>query len=247
MTAVETQTITFPLALAAGFLSFVSPCVLPLVPVYLSYLTGSTIGGESASNRGAVFMHTLIFVLGFTLIFVIVFGLPVGFLGRFMLGLTPILVKVGGIFLIVFGLHTTGLIKVPFLYMERRLEIGQHQEPGYLRSAFIGMTFAAGWTPCVGPLLGAILTLALEAQHPGRAILLLFAYSIGMGVPFLITALLWTTLTGPLRKLNRHLNIVSMVSGILLIVIGFALLTDTFRVLNALFNQWTPAWLIELL
>jgi len=242
---VESQNVTVVLAFGAGVLSFLSPCVLPLLPVYLSYLTGSTIGGEETPKRSTVFVHALLFGLGFSLVFVLLFGLSVGYLGRFLAGFTPILVKIGGLLLIVFGLHTTGLIQIPFLLMERRMEVSLDGSPTYLRSVLVGMTFAAGWTPCVGPLLGAILTLSLEAATPWRAAFFLFVYSMGLGIPFLLVALLLTTATGWLRQLNRHLNIVSIVSGAFLIIIGLLLLTGTFQSLNSLFLRFTPSWLVE--
>lgn len=241
----ESQNVTVILAFGAGVLTFLSPCVLPLVPVYLSYLTGSTIGGEEAPKRITVFLHALCFGLGFSLVFVLLFGLSVGYLGRFLAGFTPILVKIGGLFLIVFGLHTTGLIQIPFLMVERRMEVSMDSSPTYLRSVLVGMTFAAGWTPCVGPLLGAILTLSLEAATPWRAAFLLSVYSMGLGIPFLLVALLLTTATGWLRRLNRHLNIVSIVSGAFLIIVGLLLLTGTFQSLNSLFMRFMPSWLIE--
>ena len=146
----EIQSVTLPLALVAGVLSFLSPCVLPLVPVYLGYLIGSALE-EKKPRRITVFLHALAFVLGFTLIFVAVFGLPIGFFGNLMAYFTPLLVKIGGALLIVFGLHTTGLVKIPLLYMEKRVELGPGWKPGYLRSLFFGMTFAAGWTRCLDP------------------------------------------------------------------------------------------------
>ena len=241
----ESQNVTVVLAFGAGVLSFLSPCVLPLVPVYLGYLTGSTIGEEEAPKRSTVFLHALFFGLGFTLVFVLLFGLPVGYLGRFLAGFTDILVKLGGLLLIVFGLHTTGLIQIPFLLMERRMEVGVGSSPTYLRSVLVGMTFAAGWIPCVGPLLGAILTLALDARSVWQAVFFLFVYSMGLGIPFLLVALLLTTATGWLRQLNRRLNIVSIISGAFLIVIGLLLLTGTFQSLNSLFLSFTPSWLFE--
>jgi cytochrome c-type biogenesis protein len=239
------QNVTVVLAFSAGVLTFLSPCVLPLVPVYLSYLTGSTIGGEEVPKRITVFLHALAFGLGFSLVFVFLFGLSVGYLGRFLARFTPILVKVGGLLLIVFGLHTTGLIQIPFLMVERRMEVNLSSSPTYLRSVLIGMIFAAGWTPCVGPLLGAILTLALDTQSVWQAVFFLSVYSLGLGIPFLVVALLLTTATGWLRQLNRHLNIVSVVSGIFLIIIGLLLLTDTFQILNSFFLRFTPSWLLE--
>jgi cytochrome c-type biogenesis protein len=241
----ESQSVTVVLAFGAGVLSFLSPCVLPLVPVYLGYLTGSTIGGEKAPKRITVLLHALSFGLGFSLVFVLLFGLSVGYLGRFLADLAPILVKIGGLLLIVFGLHTAGLIQIPFLVMERRMEVSMGSSPTYLRSIVVGMTFAAGWTPCVGPLLGAILTLAFDAQSVWPAVFLLIAYSLGLSLPFLLAALLLTTATGWLRQLNRHLHIVSVVSGVFLIVIGLLLLTGTFQSLNFLFLRFTPSWLVE--
>ena len=215
------------------------------MPVYLGYLTGSTIGGEEAPKRITVFLHALAFGLGFSLVFVLLFGLSVGYLGRFLARFTPILVKVGGLLLIVFGLHTSGLIQIPFLMVERRVEINLDSSPTYLRSILVGMIFAAGWTPCVGPLLGAILTLAFDAQSVWQAVFFLAVYSLGLGIPFLVVALLLTTATGWLNQLNRHLNIVSVVSGVFLIIVGLLLLTDTFQSLNALFLGFTPSWLLE--
>jgi cytochrome c-type biogenesis protein len=241
----ESQHVTVVLAFSAGVLTFLSPCVLPLVPVYLSYLTGSAIGGEETPQRSTVFFHALFFGLGFSLVFVLLFGLPVGYLGRFLARFTPILVKIGGLLLIVFGLHTTGLIQIPFLLMERRMEVGMGRSPTYLRSLLVGMTFGAGWTPCVGPLLGAILTLALDAQSVWQAVFFLLVYSMGLGIPFLLVALLLTTATGWLRQLNRHLHIVSAISGAFLIIVGLLLLTGTFQNLNSLFLGFTPSWLFE--
>ncbi len=239
------DSLTLPLAFLAGLLSFISPCVLPLVPVYLGYLTGSVVTGESSPARGAAFGQALFFVLGFALIFVLAFGVPVGLLGQVMSRLTPLLVKAGGILLILFGLHTTGLVRMPFLAIEGRVEWGMGQDPSYVRSLLLGMAFAAGWTPCVGPLLGAILTLALDAQSLGRALLFLVAYSAGLGLPFLIVASLLTVAVEHLRRWNRYLNIVSLMSGVFLIAVGVLLVTDAFQRLNALLSGAAPDWLWE--
>lgn len=239
------NSLTLPLAFLAGLLSFVSPCVLPLVPVYLGYLTGSVVTGEAEPARGVTFSHALFFVLGFSLVFVLLFGAPVGLLGQVTVQLTPLLVKLGGVWLILFGLHTTGVVNVPFLSMGARLDWGAKRDPSYLRSLVLGMTFAAGWTPCVGPLLGAILTLALNAQSLGRALLFLTAYSAGLGLPFLAAALLLTTVMARLHSWNRHLRIVSLVSGVFLTVVGLLLVTDAFQRVTALLSGVAPDWLWE--
>ncbi len=266
------ENITIPLAFAAGFLSFISPCVLPLVPVYLGYLTGSAFGGEETPKRSVVFGHALMFVAGFTVIFVVVFGAPFGLLGTFLRGtFSEILVKVGGAFLIIFGLHMGGAIRylakkvkdVPgigepintlnykldmLILPERRLQTGQNQNPSYPRSLFVGMTFAAGWTPCIGPLLGAILTIAAGGQNFGLAVSMLFVYSLGLAVPFLLTALLLTTATGVLKKINQHAHLIEVVSAVFLIAIGVLLVSNQFTALfNTTFSNLAPSWLIEYL
>ena len=146
----EVAQISIVAAFFAGLLSFVSPCVLPLIPVYLGYLTGSTVTGDEPPPRKLVFTHALIFVAGFTFVFVVVFGAPVGFLGGALGDLADYMVWVGGILLIVFGLHTMGLITIPIFNMQKKMEYGQGQAPTYIRSGLVGMTFAAGWTPALG-------------------------------------------------------------------------------------------------
>ncbi len=265
------ESLTIPLAFAAGFLSFISPCVLPLVPVYLGYLTGTTVGAdEEKINRGMVFTHALLFVAGFTIIFVVVFGAPFGLLGTFLRGtFSSILVKVGGVFLILFGLHMGGVFRylanklkdVPnigepintlnykldmFILPERRIQSEMGNSPSYTRSLFVGMTFAAGWTPCIGPLLGAILTIAASGQNFTQAIMMLFVYSMGLAVPFLLTALLLTSATGFLKRLNRHMHAIEIISAVFLVAVGVLLVSDQFTALfNTTFSSFAPAWLIE--
>jgi cytochrome c-type biogenesis protein len=162
------QNVTLFAAFFAGLLSFISPCVLPLIPVYLGYLSGSTITGDEPPPRKLVFTHALLFVGGFTLVFVI-FGAFAGLLGSVLFTLTDYMVWIGGILLIVFGLHVLGVITIPIFNQQKRMEYGQGQAPSYVRSGLIGMTFAAGWTPCIGPILGVILTLGLSSQNVGLA------------------------------------------------------------------------------
>jgi cytochrome c-type biogenesis protein len=239
------EKITLFAAFIAGLLSFISPCVLPLVPVYMGYLSGSTITGDAPPPRQLVFTHALMFVSGFTFVFVVLFGVPAGFLSGLLGRFSEYLVWVGGLLLIVFGLHTMGIITIPVFNVQKRLEYGQGQTPSYARSAFIGMTFAAGWTPCIGPLLGAILTLAIQGQHIGLAMLYLFVYSMGLAVPFLLTAWLLMTATNRLKILNRHMMVIERVSGAFILIIGVMILTGTMTVLNAYANRIVPAWLLE--
>ena len=240
------ENITIFAAFIAGLLSFISPCVLPLIPVYLGYLTASTITGDEPPPRKLVFAHALMFVAGFTFVFVVLFGAPIGFLGGALGQFADYLVWIGGILLIVFGLHTMGLITIPFFNYQKKMEYGHGQAPSYARSSIVGMTFAAGWTPCIGPLLGAILTLAIQGRDVGLSMFYLFVYSMGLAIPFLVTAWLLTAATSRLRILNRHMGTIERVSGAFIVVIGILLLTGTFTYLNTIFNQYTPAWLLEL-
>ena len=178
------ENITVFAAFFAGLLSFISPCVLPLIPVYLGYLSGSTITGDEPPSRKLVFTHALLFVGGFTLVFV-TFGAFAGLLGSVLFTLTDYMVWIGGILLIIFGLHVMGVITIPIFNQQKRMEYGQGQTPSYVRSGLIGMTFAAGWTPCIGPILGVILTLGLSSQNVGLAAFYLFVYSMGFGYTFL--------------------------------------------------------------
>jgi cytochrome c-type biogenesis protein len=238
------QNVTLFAAFFAGLLSFISPCVLPLIPVYLGYLSGSTITGDEPPPRKLVFTHALLFVGGFTLVFVI-FGAFAGLLGSVLFTLTDYMVWIGGILLIVFGLHVLGVITIPIFNQQKRMEYGQGQAPSYVRSGLIGMTFAAGWTPCIGPILGVILTLGLSSQNVGLATFYLFVYSMGLAIPFLVTAWLLTAATSRLKKLNRYMPVIERVSGAFIIIVGVLLLTGSFTYLNTIFNQFTPEWLLE--
>jgi cytochrome c-type biogenesis protein len=158
-------------------------------------------GCVATSNPG--FLPCFDVCSGLTFIFVVVFGAPVGFLGGLLGKFSDYLVWIGGILMIVFGLHVMGIITLPLFNMQKRLEYGQDQTPSYAGSVLVEMTFAAGWTPCIGPLLGAILTLAIQEQNVGLAMFYLFVYSLGLAVPFLLTAWLLTTATSRLKMLNR--------------------------------------------
>jgi cytochrome c-type biogenesis protein len=238
------ENLTIFAAFFAGLLSFISPCVLPLIPVYLGYLSGSTITGPEPPPRKLVFTHALLFVGGFTLVFV-AFGALAGLLGSVLFTLTEYMVWVGGVILIIFGLHVMGIITIPIFNQQKRMEYGQGQAPSYARSGLIGMTFAAGWTPCIGPILGVILTLGLNSQNVGLAAFYLFVYSMGLAVPFLVTAWMLSAATSRLKKINRYLPVIERVSGAFIIIVGVLLLTGTFTWLNAVFNQYTPEWLFE--
>jgi len=324
----DSQNLTLGIAFLGGLLSFVSPCVLPLVPAYIGYLGGTTVmAGESTQARGEilrVFSHSLVFVLGFMLVFVLL-GASATFFGRMLLDYSLLLQRVGGVLLVVFGMRLMGagwskqrwivsalvvalvtlvfdsgvlasgqlgvgeytlvwleesvmmglivlagagwtmsrqiilavgagvlnflasfdtlvptlvtsvlitLITIFFnradlFYSEKKLEINQSSQTGYLRSLLFGIVFAAGWTPCIGPILAGILIMASQLQTVGQGILLLVAYSLGLGIPFLIVGLAFGPLSQQLRKMNRYLGIVSIVSGVLLVLMGILIFTNS--------------------
>lgn len=237
--------ISVPLVFVAGLLSFFSPCVLPMAPIYLGYLSGSSLSGDTSSNRWRVFSHALFFVAGFALVFVILFGLPTTILAGVLQQYSDWIARIGGGVLILFGLHVMRLITIPALNMARQVDIGRGMEPGYLRSLLFGLTFAAGWTPCVGPLLGTVMTLAFT--EPLRAMGFLLVYTLGLAAPFLVTAVLLARAVGWLKRLNRYMRIVEIVSGLLMIAVGLLLVSDRFSVLNSYFIRITPEWLLEYL
>ncbi len=235
---IDPASVTLPLAVLAGLVSFVSPCVLPLVPAYIGYLTGqaahsasSTLAmagaGAAASaapkpSRWTVFLHGLFFVLGFSMIFVVL-GITagaIGQLGRQFLQATDWILRIGGLLIIVLGLHMMGVIRIPFLYYDTRRQSPPRHELGYLGSLFMGITFSAGWSPCLGPILAGMLTLGASTASAGRAAVLLTAYALGLGIPFLLTALLLERATEQIRKLQKYMRIIEIVSGVLLIAVG---------------------------
>ncbi len=239
------MSLSVPLTFLAGVLSFLSPCVLPLVPAYVSYLSGSTLGATPEVSRPGVFRHALCFVGGFSLVFILLFGLPTTLLGSLFLDISPWLMRVGGVLVLLFGLHTLRIVRVPVLDMTRRVEMPQDMAPGYARSLLFGMTFASGWTPCIGPLLGTVITLALA--DPTRAIGYVGTYALGLATPFLLTALLLSRGLPVLHRLNRYVRVVEVVSGVMMVGIGVLLVTGMFTVLNGYFLRFTPEWLLRYL
>jgi len=183
--------VTLGLAFLAGLASFLSPCVFSLVPAYVGYLGGRAAGGETTDgNRFITFTHGLAFVLGFSLVF-ITLGVATSAFGRLLFDLRFWLAKIGGIVVIIFGLHMTGIFRIPFLEYDTRVQQLPDRKLGYLSSALMGVFFSAGWAPCVGPVLGAILTLALNGGSVSTGVSLLSAYSAGLAIPFLIAASVW--------------------------------------------------------
>lgn len=232
------------IAFGAGLLSFLSPCVLPLVPGYLGYLSGASVGadGELVGDRRRVMLHATSFVMGFSLIFVAL-GASVGLIGYFFIQNLPIIQKIGGIVLVAFGLHMLHFIEIPFLYRTVQFDSSKVQNRSVLGSMLIGAIFAAGWTPCVGLILSGILALAASSTTVGRGALLLAVYSLGLGVPFLLSALGLDRARGVLRRLNRRAQLVERVSGVFMIMMGLIVFSNLMGLMNAYIYRWFGTFL----
>jgi len=223
-----TQNISFLMAFSAGVLSFISPCVLPLVPAYLAYMSGISLKG-SGDIRNITFANSASFILGFSIIFVML-GATATILGSALYGYRDLIRQAGGVIVIVLGVYITGILKLPFLDMERKLQI-KHKPAGLIGSFLVGVTFAVGWTPCVGPILASILLMASTAKSVYLGIMLLIFYSLGLGVPFLLSSLAINSFLVYFERVKKYLWLINYISGIFLIIIGVLLFTDYFSIL----------------
>ncbi len=238
----STSQISLLIAFTAGILSFISPCVLPLIPSYLTYITGISfdelVENQSRSVRRRTLFHSLFFILGFSLVFVAL-GASATYVGNFFQENQTLIRRVGGVIVILLGIHITGLVKLNLLEREKRFEF-KNKPLGYLGSVFVGIAFAAGWTPCIGPILASILLYASTSDNVSSGIILLVAYSMGLGLPFLVSALAFNTFLTYFSRFNRYLRIVSIVSGIFLVIIGLLLIFDYLSILAQYLSMWLP-------
>ena len=231
-------------AFTAGVLSFLSPCVLPLVPSYLTFVTGMSLEDlEAGVNRKTTLIHSALFVAGFSAIFILM-GASASFLGQFMLQNKPLIARVGGVIIIVLGLHLTGILQITPLMREKRIHVND-KPAGYLGTVGVGMAFGAGWTPCIGPILGAILTFAASRDGMWSGVGLLTVYSLGLAIPFLLASLALDWFLQAFKKFRRYLRAVEIGSGVLLIVLGILLVTGSFTILSGWLNQYTPMFILE--
>lgn len=226
--------VSFTLAFLAGILSFLSPCVLPLVPAYISFVTGLSLDElKSAPSMSKAMGNTLAFIIGFSTIF-IALGASSSFIGSLFLRYQDYIRIAGGILTIVFGLFIAGFLKVDFLMREMRFHV-EKSPAGYVGAYFIGMSFAAGWTPCIGPILGTILIYAGSKASATYGLKLLSVYSLGLAIPFILSTLGINALLSHTRKIYRYMKIIMGVSGLILIGFGVLLLTNRISQLSSLF------------
>jgi cytochrome c-type biogenesis protein len=227
----------------AGIFTFLAPCTLPLVPGYLGFISGVSTQDlqdplKSKSARKKIFWNGLLFIIGFSFVFVLL-GSLAGLLGYTLFQYRIWLSRIGGIFVILFGLFMTGVLRLPFLNVEKNISGIKILKPGNPASSLIfGVTFAFGWTPCVGPILGSILTLAATSTTVGQGAFLLSVFSLGLAVPFLMVALGISSASNFISKFGRYLNIVNIIGGLFLIFLGILLFTNKLGVWIAYFYQW---------
>ncbi|MFQ5456400.1 MAG: cytochrome c biogenesis CcdA family protein [Nitrospirota bacterium] len=241
------ETISLYIAFLAGLLSFVSPCVLPLVPSYISYITGLSV--DELSNRegekrikGITITNSLMFIFGFSTIFIL-FGASATFIGQVLVSYQGAIRKIGGLIIIVFGLYIMGILKLNFLMSEKRIHI-QNKPAGHIGSFLVGIGFAAGWTPCVGPILGTILLYASTENSILKGIQLLSFYSLGLGLPLLIISLGIDAFLYYFKKLHKYMWMISFISGLFLLIVGIMIFTNSFTMVTAFLTKHGIGWYI---
>jgi cytochrome c-type biogenesis protein len=235
--------LSLAVAFAAGIVSFLSPCVLPLFPSYLSFITGLTFDELSDPDSGArgrvrrlTVVHSLLFILGFMLVFVAL-GASATAIGQFMRSNQVWIRRLAGLVIVLFGLHITGLLNLRFLHRERRIHL-QDRPEGMLGSVVVGFAFGAGWTPCIGPILGAILTMAGSSGELRTGIVLLVVYGLGLALPFFVAAVGFNAFLTIFRRLRSWMRPIEIASGMVLVAVGILIFTNYFAVLASYLNRW---------
>jgi cytochrome c-type biogenesis protein len=252
------ENVTLLAAFGAGILSFISPCVLPLVPGYLSYISGLSLDemrGTGAISAGAgvgvavvaspaarrqVVLSSLAFIFGFSLVF-IALGAAASAIGQFLISQQALFNRIAGAIIIVFGLHTMGVLRIEWLYQEKRVHTSR-RPAGLVGAALIGIAFAFGWTPCIGPILAGILALAGTQETVGQGVRLLAVYSLGLGVPFLATALMMNRFFTAMGRIRRHYHKIELVSGALLVAIGLLIFSNKFTIIAQKLTPYLPVF-----
>jgi cytochrome c-type biogenesis protein len=236
--------VTLLTAFVAGFLSFISPCVLPLIPGYLSFVSGMTLdemragAAGNASARRQVLVASTAFVLGFSIVF-IALGASASAIGDFLMSRLPLFGKIAGVLIIIFGLHTMGVFRLRFLETEKRIQTSR-KPVGLVGAFLVGVAFAFGWTPCIGPILGGILAIAGSRESIGEGVRLLAIYSLGLGIPFLLTALAVDRFFAATARIRRYYHAIEVTSGALLVAIGVLIFTNQFTIIARYLEPYFP-------
>lgn len=236
----QETTVGLTISFTAGVLSFLSPCVLPLIPSYVTFITGMSLDDVQRSRRVAL-VHSLLFITGFTLVF-LALGATATVFGRLLHHNREWVGRIGGVLVIVLGLYLLGVFNIGVFARERRVHIA-NKPLGYAGTILVGMAFAAGWTPCIGPILGSVLTYTASSADLNRGLLLLLAYSMGLAVPFLLAALMIDRFMTLFQRYRGALVWMSRASGVLLIAVGILMLTGSMAVMSTWLQRWTPEFL----
>jgi cytochrome c-type biogenesis protein len=229
-------------AFIAGLLAFISPCILPLVPVYISLMSNRAIyrsDNIKISERLYLFLNSIFFVLGFSIVFIIL-GSTATIIGRALQDYSGIIARIGGIILIIFGLQYAGLFRIRFLNIEKKFNVPTSLKTGYLGSFIIGVIFSFGWVPCVGMILSGILLLASQLDTLLQGVILLAVFSLGLGLPFILASIFISFFSKFLKRINRHLNVISIISGIFLVVLGIIFVTDSMSAVIGFLSRYLP-------
>ncbi|HSL22582.1 MAG TPA: cytochrome c biogenesis protein CcdA [Vicinamibacterales bacterium] len=237
--------VSYLAAFVGGFLSFISPCVLPLIPGYLSFVSGISMeefrsGQASVASRGRLLLSSVVFVAGFSLVF-IALGASASAIGEFLMSRLPLLAKVAGVLLIIFGLHTMGVFRIRWLETEKRVH-AQRKPAGLVGAFLIGIAFAFGWTPCIGPILSGILVLAGRKDTVSEGVALLAVYSAGLGIPFLLTSLAVNGFFSASARIRKYYHAIEVASGALLIAIGVLIFTNQFTIIARYLEPYLPTY-----
>jgi len=228
-------------AFVFGLLSFVSPCVLPIIPGYISFISGKSLQDmrdDDASAKRTILSNTIVFILGFTIVFVLM-GAAATSIGKFLNDNLAIISKIAGVIIIVFGLHMIGIFKIGFLNYEKRFHL-QDKKLGILGSFTVGSAFAFGWTPCIGPILAGILAIASQQETVYQGIVLLFVYSLGLGIPFFLTALSINKFFTVFNRVKQHFHTIEVVGGIMLVAVGVLMITNYLTIIASYLAKWFP-------
>jgi cytochrome c-type biogenesis protein len=241
-----TTEVSIPLAFLGGILSFVSPCVLPLVPSYISFVTGISFeeltgDNENAKLKKVILLNSVMFILGFSTVFVVILGSSAQLLGNLFMQYQDVVRKIGGLVIVLLGIHIIGIINFNILQRDKRLHFFKEKPSGLLGSFLVGIGFAAGWTPCIGPILSAIFAVAATSESPWSGMVLFVAYSAGLAIPFLLTSLGINTFLKHFGRLKRHMRVVSIVTGIFLIVTGLLIFTNSLGIIAGYLNSLIPS------
>ncbi|MBI5827152.1 MAG: cytochrome c biogenesis protein CcdA [Deltaproteobacteria bacterium] len=239
-----TNEVSIPLAFLGGVLSFVSPCVLPLVPSYISFVTG--ISFEELTNNNAtelkrvILLNSVMFILGFSTVFVVILGSSAQLFGTFFMEYQDVVRKIGGVIIVLLGIHIIGIINLKMLQRDKRLHFFREKPSGLLGSFLVGIGFAAGWTPCIGPILSAIFAVAATSGNPWSGTILFIAYSAGLAIPFMLTSFGINTFLKHFNRLKRHMRVVSIISGVFLILTGLLIFFNSFAIITGYMDSLLP-------